>query len=103
MARVCFLMLLIGILGRPAAAQEAPRSPEPDGRALFDEPGRITSAFDFAGRYMSRGGDEPGKDGFYPKVGGMISGAGWISAGPGYRRGLFGDRAIADVYGTVSW
>ena len=103
MIRPCILILLIGLLARPAAAQEAPRAPEPDAPALFDEPGLITSAFDFAGRYMSRGVGEPGKDGFYPKVGGMISGAGWIAVGPGYRHHLFGDRAVADVYATVSW
>ena len=33
----------------------------------------------------------------------MISGAGWISAGPAYRWSLFDGRAFADVSATVSW
>jgi hypothetical protein len=33
----------------------------------------------------------------------MISGAGWIAAGPGYRRHFFDDRARGDVHATVSW
>ena len=95
-------LLLASVLVQPVAAQEAPRAPEPHGPALFDEPGLLTSALDFAGKFTSRGDGER-KTGFYPKVGGMISGAGWISAGPGYRAKLFGDRADADVHTTLSW
>ena len=42
------------------------------------------------------------RDGFHPQIGGMIPGAG-IAVGPGYRHHLFGDRAIVDASGTVSW
>ena len=33
----------------------------------------------------------------------MITGAGWISAGPGYRRHLLDDRALVDVSAALSW
>jgi len=33
----------------------------------------------------------------------MITGAGWISAGPGYRQFLFGDRAFVDASAAISW
>jgi outer membrane protein assembly factor BamA len=42
------------------------------------------------------------RDGFYPELGGMIPGAG-LSAGPGYRHHLFGDRAIVDASAAMSW
>jgi outer membrane protein assembly factor BamA len=40
-------------------------------------------------------------DGLHPAMGGMIPGTG-IAIGPGYRRHLFGDRAIVDASGAVS-
>ena len=45
----------------------------------------------------------PPKDGFYAEFGHMITGSGWIAAGPGYRHQLFARRAIADVSGAISW
>jgi hypothetical protein len=96
------LMLFAGLFAHPAVAQEAPRAPEPYGPALFDEPGLMITALDFAGRFTSGTGGER-EDGFYPKVGGTISGAGWIAAGPGYQLTLFGGRARADAHTTVSW
>ena len=92
-------LLLAGLIATPAFGQDAP---EPQGPALFGEPHLLTKAVDFAGRFMS-GGEGEREDGFYPKVGGMISGAGWISGGPGYRRTLFGGRAFADAHAAVSW
>jgi outer membrane protein assembly factor BamA len=41
-------------------------------------------------------------DGFHVVSGGMIPGAG-IAVGPGYRQQLFGNRAIVDASGAVSW
>jgi hypothetical protein len=98
------VILLLSAVAPPAAAQEAPRTPGPHGPALFEEPNLLTSAVEFAGRFMS-GGDGEGRrdEGFYFKVGGMISGAGWISLGGGYRHYLFDGRAIADARAAVSW
>jgi hypothetical protein len=97
-----FVVLLVGLFVSPALGQEAPRHVEPHGPALFDEPPLLTAGIDFVERFTSSGdGEDDG--GFYPKVGGMISGAGWISGGPGYRRTVFGGRAHADAYAAVSW
>ena len=92
-------LTLAGLVATPANGQNAH---EPHGPALFAEPKPLTKAIDFAGRFMSDGEGER-DDGFYPKVGGMISGAGWISGGPGYRRTLFNGQAFADGHAAVSW
>ena len=42
------------------------------------------------------------RDGFYPELGGLITGGG-LSVGPGFRHHLFGDRAIVDVSAAMSW
>ena len=101
--RIALVLFMGGsLLARPALGQEAPREVEPHGPALFEEPALLTAAVDFASGFAG-GGEGERDDGFYPKVGGMISGAGWISGGPGYRRTLFGGRAFADAHAAVSW
>jgi hypothetical protein len=47
-------------------------------------------------------GGEP-RDGFYVETGNMITGEGWISAGPGYRRHLLDGAAVIDGSAAVSW
>lgn len=94
-----FALLCAGLIATPALAQEAH---EPHGPALLAEPALLTRAIDFSERFTSDG-EGARDDGFYPKVGGMISGAGWISGGPGYRRTLFSGRAFADAHAAVSW
>lgn len=42
-------------------------------------------------------------DGPYVELGDMITGSGWISAGPGYRQHLLGGRALVDASAAVSW
>ena len=42
-------------------------------------------------------------DGFYVETGNMVSGEGWISAGPGYRRTVLGGRGRLDMSAAVSW
>ena len=100
--KVFLLMILASSVARSAVAQEAPSPPEADAPALFEEPGLLTAAIDLAERFVSSGGGQR-DDGYYTKVGGMISGAGWISGGPGFHQRLFGDRAFVDAYATVSW
>jgi len=73
-----------------------------EAEGYFTEPRAIAKGIDFAVRTMG-GGDGDRKDGFYPETGAMITGAGWISAGPGYRHRLFDDRAIVDVSAAYSW
>jgi Omp85 superfamily domain len=69
---------------------------------LLDEPALLTKGMAWVERREKPEGTPP-KDGFYVEFGHMITGSGWIAAGPGYRHQLFGGRAIADVSGAVSW
>ena len=47
-------------------------------------------------------GGEP-RDGLYAQTSDMITGAGWISAGPGYRRTVLDGRGRLDMSAAVSW
>ena len=70
--------------------------------ALFEEPSLVIGAIDFA---TSRIGERTGapKNGFYPELSNMVTGSGWISLGPGYRRYFSNDRAFFDTSGALSW
>ena len=76
-ARVAFALLCAHPLA--ALAQDA-STPEP--QALVGEPDVIERAVLFADRHISNGDIT---NGFYVDSWNMIPGAGWISAGPGYR------------------
>jgi len=81
----------------PAARQETELAP-----GMLPEPHVMTRAIDFGKRFL--GGDGPSeKDGFYPDVGDIVTGAGWISAGPGYRRHFLNRRVLVDGSAAVSW
>jgi len=43
------------------------------------------------------------RDGWYVQTGSLITGGGWISGGPGYRRTIFGGHARIDAAGALSW
>jgi hypothetical protein len=49
------------------------------------------------------GDEKEPKDGLYVETANMITGEGWISAGPGYRRHVLDDRMLLDVSAAVSW
>jgi hypothetical protein len=51
----------------------------------------------------SMNGDGAASDGLYTEFGNMITGAGWISAGPGYRHHVLDGRAFVDMSAAVSW
>src|SRR5262249_7290880 len=59
---------------------------------------RLINWFD---REINQGGGP--KDGFFPELGNMITSSGWISAGPGYRHHLAGDRVLVTTSAAVSW
>lgn len=65
------------------------------------EPGIVQSAIDLTNKY----GDEikSPKTGFYPEISNMMTGAGWLSIGPGYRRYFKDDRLVFDTSAAVSW
>ncbi len=98
---LAWLLVLAG--AGPAVAQEA--LPRPDAAsapaALLPGPQAITRAIDFAIRTMGDGSGE--KSGLYPEMGNMITGAGWISIGPGYRQWIDGDRMFVDASAAMSW
>jgi surface antigen Omp85-like protein len=105
---VILLMFLPGIARaqNSATATKTPQaqSASEDGlpAGLLAEPGVIGRSLDFVTRKFGEQGDEA-KNGFYPELGNMITGAGWITAGPGYRHHLWGARAIADGSAALSW
>jgi len=71
-----------------AASLEA-AAPESAQTGLVEEPRFVTKTINWFDRQVNDGGGP--KDGFYPEFGNMITGSGWISAGPGYRHHLLGD------------
>jgi len=67
---------------------------------IFPEPRVVATIIDTADRRLGDG-REP-DDGFYAELGNMITGAGWVSAGPGYRRHVLRDRAVFDASAALS-
>src|SRR5687768_3355581 len=87
---------------RPAAPANAPPLPEAatEPQGFIAEPALIERAHLFADRHVAIG--ERG-NGFYVESGNMMTGAGWMLAGPGYRRWLAGDSGFADASAAISW
>ena len=97
-SRVCVLLFLSILLlaSRPGFAQEATPSSLPPGwitptpKGLVAEPALLRKLVSTS---ESRIGDERSPaDGLYIETGNMITGEGWISLGPGYRRHVLDDR-----------
>lgn len=85
-----------------AAAQDTvpvPDSPnEPKG--FMAEPALITRVALWADRHLGKGDLN---NGFYVERGKMIPGAGWLSAGPGYRKWFGRDTVLLDGSAGYSW
>jgi hypothetical protein len=100
------LSIVVLLAPKPAAfAQEATPASLPPGwvtptPGLIGEPALLRKLVDHSDG-MS-GGGEP-NDGPNLHVGSAVTGAGWISAGPGYYHRVLDDRAFVDVSATVSW
>lgn len=86
-----------------AAAQEA-RDPQPkvEAEGFWHEPPALGRGLDFA---INAAGGTRGelKNGFYPEFGAMVTGAGWISGGPGYRHWLRRDSVLLEASAAYSW
>lgn len=85
-----------------AGAQEPPPVPssvtEPQG--MVPEPDVIIRATLFANRHLGKGDLT---NGLYVDFANMIPGAGWLSAGPGYRRWYKKDAVFVDASAAMSW
>jgi len=90
-----------GLAQSASSTATAPASRQPDTtEGLLRQPDALSKGIDFASHWVERDGTP--KDGFYPELD-IITGAGWISAGPGYRRHLFGGRTLIDASAAISW
>ena len=86
---------------RPATAQNPAAADylyEPDGYLV--EPDAITRAAIYADRHFGKGDLN---NGLYIDFANMVAGAGWIAAGPGYRRWYSKDQLLIDASAGVSW
>ena len=85
-----------------AAVAQSPTPPPlaPDG--FLKEPLALSTSIDYIIDKFGEGGGEP-QSGFYPEFSNMITGSGWISAGPGYRQFLFDRRLLVDGSAAISW
>jgi len=114
-AKTALLALLCGFTGGTALAQ-APADPATGGSSkttpaaetagFFAEPRAIGRGVELARRvrFLANGGEGGEvKNGLYPELSNMVTGAGWISGGPGYRQWLFGDRLFLDGSAAISW
>ena len=97
---VAWAMLLTAIA---APTAQSPTSVPATRDGLLREPGVIGRAIDIGTRVASSGDGGEVKNGPYPELGDMVTGAGWISGGPGYRHWLFEDRVFVDASAAVSW
>jgi hypothetical protein len=94
-------LALICVHPAAALAQEPPAVPssatEPQG--FVAEPGGITRAVLFADRHLGKGDLT---NGIYVDWGNMIPGAGWISAGPGFKHWYAKDALFIDASASIS-
>jgi hypothetical protein len=95
------LCLLLGT-ALTTAAQTVSEGDTSTQSGLMPEPTIMKSAVALAGQWLGESGPVH-RDGFYPDFGNMVTGAGWISAGPGYRTHLFDGRAFVDGSAAISW
>jgi hypothetical protein len=83
-------------------APQAPPAIAPQRPAgLMSEPGFLSSAIGFANQFGDHDGSR--KNGFYPELSNMITGSGWVSVGPGYRRYFDNDQWMFDTSAALSW
>jgi hypothetical protein len=85
----------------PAQATTSPPAPSPAATGLFTQPRLLTNAVQlFSGQFGDTGQK---KNGWYVELSNMITGSGFVSVGPGYRRYLFNKQAFIDGSAAVSW
>jgi len=86
-----------GAQGQPPPPLTAPSAPG----GLAGEPGFVRSAIDLTNKYGGQG--KTPESGFYPELSNMVTGAGWVSLGPGYRHYFHDDQVLVDTSAALSW
>jgi hypothetical protein len=105
--RALLLLSSLVLAAHSGFAQEAPPPSLPPGwitptpKGLVPEPALLTKLVRTSESTV--GDEKEPKDGLYVETGNMITGEGWISAGPGYRQRLLNDRLRLDASAAVSW
>jgi hypothetical protein len=91
--------------GTSAAApvRSAPPTVSAEPRGFFPEPRGLTKGLTFAESKLDTKKSGQVKEGIHPELGNMVTGAGWISAGVGYRQLYFDDRALVEASTGLSW
>lgn len=85
----------------PVAAQDGPVPPKSatEPRGFIAEPDALTRAVLFADRHLGKGDLT---NGIYVDYGNLVPGAGWLSAGPGYRHWYGKDALFVDASASMS-
>jgi hypothetical protein len=102
-----FAIMLAALTPGRASAQETQSPTLPPGwitptpAGFLSEPGLLRKLVRTT--ESTAADDKAPADGLYVETGNMITGAGWISAGPGYRRHLLDGRLRVDASAAVSW
>jgi Omp85 superfamily domain len=85
----------------PEAPQSAGSSVQPPPPGLLKEPRLLNRTINLA---IDKFGDTGRtKEGLYLELSNMITGSGWVSLGPGYRRYVLDRRAFIDGSAATSW
>lgn len=101
------IAVLICLLVSTGAHAQAPARHTPpesaSSPAFFTEPEALDRIIRFGSRVGTTGATGDSTNGFYPEFGDMITGAGWLSAGPGYRHWYRHDRVFVDASTALSY
>jgi hypothetical protein len=82
-------------------AQAPPPIAPPRSGGFMGEPGFLTTAISLGDRFGESTGRP--KSGFYPELSNMITGAGWLAVGPGYRQYFADDKMMFETSAALSW
>jgi outer membrane protein assembly factor BamA len=93
-------LTLVGAMAMSSSALA--QSSTGEQKPLFHEPRFVAKTVSWIEDFDRDDTGEP-EDGLYPDLSNMITGAGWISGGPGYRHHLFDGNALVDVSAAISW
>lgn len=100
MDRRLSMVLAVAVSLASSARAQSSRTTETSNRALMPEPRLLEKAIDKLEERM--GDDGQPKDGVSISTGRMVTGAGFISLGPAYRRHVFGGRAVLGASTALS-